>query len=212
MLAKLLVASLDTWFGLTLARWTALAMVSGEAYAGGGGVLPPPLFAGGAAPTLPHAYDAAEAAAALPPLPLLFVGGAGGEVLVVDATPVVVIPAGAAGGSGEPQALPPGGTARPPFRPLDGAADDDGVDSGVRSVPIWFGLTWADGLCFALGRPFLFACLPWKARENGGTEIGRAKRRTEGRRRRRRQDEKLREAKTSRRHAYYADIYTGIKQ
>ena len=118
-------------------------MVSGEAYAGGGGVLPPPPFAGGAAaaaaPTLPHAY-VAGAAAALPPLPLLFVGGAGGEVLVVDATPVVVIPAGAAGGSGEPQALPPGGTARPPFRPLDGAADDDGVDSGVRSVPIWFNL------------------------------------------------------------------------
>lgn len=158
-------------------------MVSGEAYAGGGGVpLPPPPFAGGAAaaaPTLPHAYDAAEAAAALPPLPLLFVGGAGGEVPVVDATPVVVIPAGAAGGSGEPQALPPGGTAWPPFRPLDGAADD-GVDSGVRSVPIWFGLTWADGLCFALGRPFLFACLPWghgRARENGGTAgIGRRRR------------------------------------
>ena len=137
MLAKLLVASLDNWFGLTLARWTALAMVSGEAYAGGGGVpLPPPPFAGGAAaaaPTLPHAY-AAEAAAALP---LLFVAAAGGEA-AVDATPVVVIPA-AAGGSGEPQALPPGGTAWPPFRPLDGAADY-GVDSGVRSVPIWFNL------------------------------------------------------------------------
>ena len=146
MLAKLLVASLDNWFGLTLARWTALAMVSGEAYAGGG-VLPPPPFAGGAAaapaPTLPHAYGTG-AAAALPPLPLLFVAAAGGEA-AVDATPVVVIPA-AAGGSGEPQALPPGGTAWPPFRPLDGAADDDGVDSGVRSVPIWFGLTWADGL------------------------------------------------------------------
>ena len=111
-------------------------------------MLPPPPFAGGAAaaaaPTLPHAC-AAEAAAALLPLPLLFVGGAGGEVLVVDATPVVVIPAGAAGGSGEPQALPPGGTVWPPFRPLDGATDD-GVDSGVRSVPIWFGSTWADGL------------------------------------------------------------------
>ena len=150
-------------------------MVSGEAYAGGG-VLPPPPFAGGAAaapaPTLPHAYGTG-AAAALPPLPLLFVAVSGGEALVVDATPVVVIPAGAAGGSGEPQALPPGGTAWPPFRPLDGAADDDGVDSGVRSVPIWFGLTWADVLllfCSALGRSFLFACLPWKARENGGTE------------------------------------------
>ena len=138
-------------------------MVSGEAYAGGGGVLPPPPFAGGAAaaaaPTLPHAC-AAEAAAALLPLPLLFVGGAGGEVLVVDATPVVVIPAGAAGGSGEPQALPPGGTVWPPFRPLDGATDD-GVDSGVRSVPIWFGLTWVDVLllfCSALGRSFLLAC------------------------------------------------------
>ena len=115
-------------------------MVSGEACAGGG-VLPPPPFAGGAAaapaPTLPHAYGTG-AAAALPPLPLLFVAAAGGEA-AVDATPVVVIPA-AAGGSGEPQALPPGGTAWPPFRPLDGAADDDGVDSGVRSVPIWFNL------------------------------------------------------------------------
>ena len=104
-------------------------------------MLPPPFVGGAAAaaPTLPHAY-AAEAAAALP---LLFVAAAGGEA-AVDATPVVVIPA-AAGGSGEPQALPPGGTAWPPFRPLDGATDD-GVDSGVRSVPIWFGLTWADVL------------------------------------------------------------------
>ena len=148
--------------------WTALAMVSGEAYAGGGGVLPPPLFAGGAAaaaPTLPHAYDAAEAAAALPPLPLLFVGGAGGEVPVVDATPVVVIPAGAAGGSGEPQALPPGGTAWPPFRPLDGAADD-GVDSGVRSVPIlvWFNLGgWFALLLVGPSSLHIAICLPWKS-------------------------------------------------
>ena len=154
-------------------------MVSGEAYAGGGGVLPPPPFAGGAAaaaaPTLPHAC-AAEAAAALLPLPLLFVGGAGGEVLVVDATPVVVIPAGAAGGSGEPQALPPGGTAWPPFRPLDGAADD-GVDSGVRSGPIWFGLTWADGLLCSWSALPLCIChgRHGRARENGGT-AGRRRR------------------------------------
>ena len=126
--------AVDSWFGLTLARWTALAMVSGEAYAGGGVLLPPPPFVGGVAAatpgTLPHPYTAGAVAAPLPPL-LFIVVGAGGEL-------VVVVPADgpAGGGSGEPQALPPGGTARPPFRPLDGAADDDGVDSGVWSVPI----------------------------------------------------------------------------